>query len=64
MTIPALDDLIDVSDFDLLPFVAKNSNGRVAEGWHTLVFATATDGTTGGVRGTVFGQKFLSTEAS
>jgi len=64
VTIPALDDLIDVSDFDLLPFVGKNSNGRVAEGWHTLAFATATDGTTGGVRGTVFGQKFLSTEAS
>jgi hypothetical protein len=62
--ITALNDLTLVSDFDLLPYVDVDSNGRVMEGWHTLEFKSATDGATGSVRGTIFARKFLSTEAA
>jgi hypothetical protein len=58
--IAVLNDLTYVSDFDLLPYIGKDSNGRVQEGWHTLSFKTATASATGSVRGTVFAQKFLS----
>ena len=62
--ITALNDLTLVSDFDLLPYVTKDSNGRVAEGWHTLEFTSATAGATGSVRGCLFQRKFISTEAA
>ena len=62
--ITALNDLTLVSDFDLLPYVSKDSNGRVAEGWHTLEFTSATAGATGSVRGCLFQRKFISTEAA
>jgi len=62
--ITALNDLRLVSDFDLLPYVTKDSNGRVAEGWHTLEFTSATAGATGSVRGCLFQRKFISTEAA
>ncbi len=62
--ITALNDLTLVSDFDLLPYVTKDSNGRVAEGWHTLEFKSATAGATGSVRGCLFQRKFISTEAA
>ena len=61
--IVALDDRMFVSDFDLLPFISKDSNGRVQEGWHSLSVRSATDGSTGSIRGTLFSQRFLSTEA-
>ena len=61
--ITALNDQTVVSDFDLLPYIGKDSMGRVAEGWHTLSFKTATNGATGSVRGTLFSQRFLSTES-
>ena len=61
--ITALNDQVVVSDFDLAPFVSKDSNGRPSEGWRTLSFKTATNGATGSVRGTVFTSKFISTEA-
>ena len=62
--ITALNDQSIVSDFDLLPFVPKDSSGRVMEGWHALEFRSATSGATGSVRGTLFGRKFLSTGAA
>ena len=62
--ITALNDLTLVSDFDLLPYVSKDSNGRVAEGWHALEFKSATVGATGSVRGCLFQRKFISTEAA
>ena len=62
--ITALNDLTLVSDFDLLPYISKDSNGRVAEGWHTLEFTSATAGATGSVRGCLFQRKFISTEAA
>jgi hypothetical protein len=62
--ITALNDSTYVSDFDLLPYVTKDSNGRVAEGWHTLAWKSATAGATGRVRGTVFARKFIATEAA
>jgi len=62
--ITALNDLTLVSDFDLMPYIGKDSNGRVQEGWHTLEFKSATAGATGSVRGTLFARKFLSTEAA
>ena len=62
--ITALNDSQYVSDFDLLPYVTKDSNGRVAEGWHTLEWKSATAGATGRVRGTVFARKFIATEAA
>lgn len=60
--IAALNDSTFVSDFDLLPYIAKDSNGRVQEGHHTLSFKTATNGDTGSVQGLLFVQQFLSTE--
>ena len=62
VTIPSLNNQVYVSDYDLLPFVAKDSNGRINEGWHTIAFTSATNGATGSVRGTVFSQRFLGTE--
>jgi len=62
--ITALNDLTIVNDFDLKPYIAKDSNGRPQEGWHTLEFKSATAGATGSVRGTVFTSKFLNTEAA
>jgi hypothetical protein len=61
--ITALNGLTTVSDFDLLPYIAKDSNGRVREGWHEVEFRSATNGDTGSVRGCLFASKFLSTEA-
>lgn len=62
--VTALNDATVVSDFDLLPYIGRDSNGRVQEGWHTLEFRSATNGATGSVRGTLFARKFLSTEAA
>ena len=62
VTIPALNDLTYVSDFDLLPYISKDSNGRINEGWHMVEFKSATNGATGSVRGTLFSQRFLGTE--
>lgn len=60
--IAALNDLVYVTDFDLMPYLAKDGNGRAQEGWRTLEFRTATNGGTGSVRGSIFASKFLSTE--
>ena len=60
----ALNDVNDLSDYDLLPYIRKDSNGRVAEGWHELQWKSATSGATGRVQGTVFARKFISTEAT
>lgn len=62
--ITELNDRAYVSNVDLMPYIAKDTNGRVAEGWHTVSFRTATNGATGSVRGSIAGQKFLSTEAA
>jgi len=62
VTIPSLNDLTLVSDADLLPFIGKDSNGRPQEGFHTLSFASATNGATGSVRGALFAEKFLGIE--
>jgi hypothetical protein len=62
VTIPALNDLTYVSDCDLLPYISKDSNGRINEGWHLVEFKSATNGATGSVRGTLFSQRFLGTE--
>jgi len=51
-----------VSDYDLLPYIPLDSNGRVSEGWHTLGFKSAASGDTGSVRGALFVRKFLATE--
>jgi len=59
-----LNDLTYVSDFDLLPFIAKDSNGRVQEGYHVLEFRSASAGATGSVQGLLFDRQFLSTEAA
>ena len=62
--ITELNDRLTIRDFDLMPYVALDSNGRVREGWRRLTFRTATNGATGSVRGTLFQRKFLSTEAA
>ena len=59
-----LNDVLDISKVDLLPYVRKDSNGRVAEGRHTLSFTTPNDSETGGVRGTLYISKFLAIEAA
>jgi len=59
-----LNDVTYMSYVDLLPWVRKDSNGRVAEGRHTIAFKTATNGQTGSVRGTLYSKKFLATEAA
>lgn len=59
-----LNDVTLMSYVDLLPWVRKDSNGRVAEGRHTIAFKTATNGQTGSVRGTLYSKKFISTEAA
>ncbi len=59
-----LNDALYVSGFDLLPYIPKDSNGRVREGYHTVKVATATEAATGRVAGVVFAKQFLATEAA
>jgi len=62
--ISALNNISYISDFDLLPYISKDSNGRVREGWHELQWRSATNGATGRVQGTVFTRKFIATETA
>lgn len=62
--IPELNDISYMSHADILPWVRKDSNGKVAEGRHTIEFRTATNSATGSVRGTLYTKKFLATEAA
>jgi hypothetical protein len=61
-TIPDLEDRMYMNDFDLLPFIRKDVNGRPQVGWHELkFFATDVGGSTGSVSGSLFTRKFLAT---
>jgi hypothetical protein len=57
--IPDLNDRLDVDDFDLLPYIGLDSNGRVHEGFHTLSYRSASPGATGSVAGLLFLKQFV-----